>query len=99
MRDIYHFSLQIHEATNSNKECLLITYVRFIDGDEMREELLFCKQVPGRATAEELFKIIDKHDIEMGGLCGVLHRQGTGYGWEMRRAASVSPPLCRGRTA
>lgn len=28
---------------------------------EMREELLFCKQVPARATAEELFKIMDSY--------------------------------------
>ncbi|XP_073324188.1 zinc finger BED domain-containing protein 5-like [Pagrus major] len=55
------FSLQMDEATDSNKDCLLITYVRFIDGDDMREELLFCKQIPGRATAEELFKIIDTY--------------------------------------
>lgn len=33
------------EATDRNKDCLLITYVRFIDGDDMREELLFCKQI------------------------------------------------------
>ncbi|KAE8287501.1 Zinc finger MYM-type protein 6 [Larimichthys crocea] len=55
------FSLQMDEATDSNKDCLLITYVRFIDGDDMREELLFCKQITGRATAEELFKIIDTY--------------------------------------
>ncbi|XP_047249242.1 zinc finger BED domain-containing protein 5 [Girardinichthys multiradiatus] len=55
------FALQMDEATDSNKDCLLITYVRFIDGDDMREELLFCKQVPDRATAEELFKIIDSY--------------------------------------
>ncbi|XP_063323043.1 zinc finger BED domain-containing protein 5 [Pelmatolapia mariae] len=55
------FSLQMDEATDSNKDCLLITYVRFIDGDEMREELLFCKEVSTRATAEELFKIIDSY--------------------------------------
>ncbi|XP_062336324.1 zinc finger BED domain-containing protein 5-like [Osmerus eperlanus] len=55
------FSLQMDEATDSNKDCLLITYVRFIDGDDMREELLFCKQITGRATAEELFKIIDSY--------------------------------------
>lgn len=47
-----YFSLQMDEASDSNKGCLFIfTYVRFIDGDDMREELLFCKQVPGRSTA------------------------------------------------
>lgn len=53
------FALQVDKATDSNKDVLLITYVRFIDAGDLREELLFCKQVAGRATAEELFKILD----------------------------------------
>uniref|UniRef100_A0A3B5A4G3 Uncharacterized protein n=1 Tax=Stegastes partitus TaxID=144197 RepID=A0A3B5A4G3_9TELE len=61
-----HFSLQMNKATDSNKDCLSITYVRFIDGDDMREELLFCKQNTGRATAEELFRIIDSYLKEAG---------------------------------
>lgn len=60
MRDS-RFSLQMDEATDCNKDCLLITYVRFIDGDDMMEELLFCKQVTGRTTAEEPFKITDPY--------------------------------------
>ncbi|XP_024145995.1 zinc finger BED domain-containing protein 5 [Oryzias melastigma] len=55
------FALQMDEATDSNKDCLLITYVRFIDVDDLREDLLFCKQVTSRATADELFKIIDTY--------------------------------------
>ncbi|XP_059372832.1 zinc finger BED domain-containing protein 5-like [Carassius carassius] len=55
------FALQMDEATDSNKDCLLITYVRFIDADGLREDLLFCKQVTSRATADELFKIIDTY--------------------------------------
>ncbi|TKS65233.1 Zinc finger BED domain-containing protein 5 [Collichthys lucidus] len=55
------FALQMDEATDSNKDCLLITYVRFIDADDLREDLLFCKQVTSRATADELFKIIDTY--------------------------------------
>lgn len=35
------FTLQMDEATDSNKDCLLITYVRFIDADDLREDLLF----------------------------------------------------------
>ncbi|XP_030298054.1 zinc finger BED domain-containing protein 5-like [Sparus aurata] len=55
------FALQMDEATDSNRDGLLITYVRFIDEDDLREELLFCKKILGRATAEELFKIIDTY--------------------------------------
>ena len=38
------FALQMDEATDSNKDCLLIAYVRFIDGEDLREDLLFCKR-------------------------------------------------------
>ncbi|KAM3861136.1 zinc finger BED domain-containing protein 5-like [Diretmus argenteus] len=51
----------VDEATDSNKDCLLIAYVRYIDGEEISEDLLFCKYVTGRATADELFKIIDTY--------------------------------------
>lgn len=60
VRDSF-FALQVDEATDSNKDCLLITYVRFIDADDLRDELLYCKQVTGRATAEELIKILDTY--------------------------------------
>uniref|UniRef100_A0A3Q1GZ72 HAT C-terminal dimerisation domain-containing protein n=1 Tax=Acanthochromis polyacanthus TaxID=80966 RepID=A0A3Q1GZ72_9TELE len=40
---------------------LLITYVRLIDADDLKEDLLFCKRVTNRATAKELFKIIDTY--------------------------------------
>ena len=46
------FALQVDEVTDHNKDCLLLEYIRFI-------ELLFCKHVTTRATADKLFKIID----------------------------------------
>ena len=54
-----HFALQVDEATDSNKDCLLIAYVRYVDTDDLSEDLLFCNYVRNRATADELFKIID----------------------------------------
>ena len=90
------------EATVWNKERLLITYVRFIDADDLKEDLLFCKQITSRATADELFQTTDAYfergQSQMGRLCGNLHRRGSG--WETRRAAtSASPPMPSGRTA
>ena len=55
------FALQMDEATVWNKERLLITYVRFIDADDLKEDLLFCKQITSRATADELFQITDTY--------------------------------------
>ena len=43
------FALQMDAAADSNKDCLLIAYVRFIDGKDLREDLLFyqsnCRRV------------------------------------------------------
>lgn len=37
-----YFSLQMDEASDGDKDRLLITYSRFIDGNGMREESLLC---------------------------------------------------------
>ena len=54
-------ALQFDEATDSNKDCLFISYVRFDMTNSLCEDLLFCKYVRDRATAEELFKREKKH--------------------------------------
>ena len=53
------FALQVDEATDSNKDFLLIAYVRYIESCDVAEDLLFCKYVPKRTTADELFKLIE----------------------------------------
>ena len=61
------FALQVDEATDSNKDCLFIAYVRFVDALTLTEDILFCKYVKNRATAVELFNILNtyltEHDI------------------------------------
>lgn len=69
------FSLQVDEATDSNKNCLLIAYVRFVTSDSLCEDLLFCKYISNRATALEVFNLIDgylsEHDVICSGhFCG-----------------------------
>ena len=59
------FSLQVDEATDSNQDCLLIAYyVRYVDGDSMVEDMLFCHYIHGRTTAKELFKVMDSFLME-----------------------------------
>ncbi|XP_049322931.1 zinc finger BED domain-containing protein 5-like [Astyanax mexicanus] len=60
------FAIQVDEATDSSKNCLFISYVRFVNSESltMSEDLLFCKSVQTRATAEELFKIMDSYFTE-----------------------------------
>lgn len=57
------------EPTDSKKDCLLIAYVRFMDGEDLREDLLLCKCVTTRATADEFFNIIDTYSTEVGLKC------------------------------
>lgn len=54
-----HFGLQVDEATDVVKDAHLITYVRYISANEIKEDLLFCKPIVGRATAVEVFNMID----------------------------------------
>ncbi|XP_060774414.1 zinc finger BED domain-containing protein 5-like [Neoarius graeffei] len=63
------FALQVDEATDSSKTCIFIAYVRFVNELSLNEDLLFCKPVPSRATAEELFKIMDNYFKEQGLRC------------------------------
>jgi len=53
------FGLQLDEATDTNKDAHLICYVRFIDGDDIVEDLLFCKNITASAKAQDLFEILD----------------------------------------
>lgn len=53
------FGLQLDEATDINKNAHLICYVRFIDDDEMVEDLLFLKNITASAKAQDLFEILD----------------------------------------
>ncbi|GFY35708.1 protein FAM200A [Trichonephila clavipes] len=55
------FSIQLDEATDSNKDDYFIAYVRFWDGMSAVEELLFCKPIKLKATAIALFDILRGH--------------------------------------
>lgn len=53
------FSIQLDEATDSNKDAHFIAYVRFCDNMSVVEELLFCKPIELKATALALFAILN----------------------------------------
>nr|CAD7407886.1 unnamed protein product [Timema cristinae] len=53
------FAIQVDEATDSVKDAHLVTYVRYINNRSVQEDLLFCKPLPGIASAEGVFKILD----------------------------------------
>ena len=53
------FSIQLDEATDSNKDAHFIAYVRFCDNMSLVEELLFCKPIKLEETALALLTILN----------------------------------------
>ena len=54
-----HFSLQLDEYTDISKNVLLLANVRFVDGDTIRENFLFCK------TLEKKFFVLQRNILKM----------------------------------
>jgi len=52
------FALLVDESTDNKKDCILTTYVRFIDAGDIKEDLLFCKQLKTPVSADDLFRVI-----------------------------------------
>ena len=61
------FALQLDESTDISGHAQLLANVRFVDGGTIRENFLFCKSLPGKATGEEIFRVTSEY-LEKGGL-------------------------------
>ena len=61
------FALQLDESTDISGHAQLLANVRFVDGDAMRENFLFCKAHPERTTLEEIFRVTSEY-FRKGGL-------------------------------
>ena len=53
------FSLQIDESTMPGNEALLLAYVRFIQEENMVEEMLFARPLITDTKGESIFKVVD----------------------------------------
>ena len=62
-----YFALQLDESTDVSNDAQLLAFLWFVDQNEMQEEFIFCKQLPGSKKSSEIFKVIDnffrEHDI------------------------------------
>ncbi|GFU23892.1 zinc finger BED domain-containing protein 5 [Nephila pilipes] len=61
------FTIQPDETTDIAELSILLVIVRYIHGTAAQENMLICKSLPTRTTAEEIFNIVNsyfkKHDI------------------------------------
>ncbi|GFV94795.1 SCAN domain-containing protein 3 [Trichonephila clavipes] len=92
------FSIQLDEATDSNKDVHFIAYVRFWDGMSAVEELLFCKPIKLKATAIALFNnFINEANIEWKnyvGICTDGARTMSGRFKSIQALVKQKSPLC-----
>jgi hypothetical protein len=56
-----YYSIQIDETTDISKCAQLLTYVRFIDNNQMKEEMLFCRELDSNTTGEEIFNCLNEY--------------------------------------
>ena len=83
---VKQFAIQLDESTLRDNEALLLAYVRFIDGDNLKEEMLFARSLEtdtkGKTIFKEVVSYFDEKNITlkdivtcaMGGTLSTLGR-------------------------
>uniref|UniRef100_A0A3B4U0T5 HAT C-terminal dimerisation domain-containing protein n=1 Tax=Seriola dumerili TaxID=41447 RepID=A0A3B4U0T5_SERDU len=60
------FSLQMDESTDVTNAALLLVFVHYRWDSSLHEDILFCGELPTRATAQECFRCMDNYFTENG---------------------------------
>ncbi|XP_060529535.1 zinc finger BED domain-containing protein 5-like [Cylas formicarius] len=56
-----NFALQIDESTDISGKAQLIGFIRFVDDTEIKNQFLFCKELIGHATGEDIFNSVSSY--------------------------------------
>ena len=56
-----YYSIQLNEFTNVSNEALLPVFVRCCADGNIHNNLLFCKELPTKMTADEIIHCLDNH--------------------------------------
>ena len=54
------FALQVDESTDISGQAHLVSFVRYIDEDDIKEHILFCKKLEEYTTGEAIFNVINQ---------------------------------------
>ena len=52
------FALQVDESTDITNKAYLLAFIRFIDSDQIVNQFLCCKEMPGTTKGEDIFQIL-----------------------------------------
>ena len=56
-----YYSIQLDESTDVSNAALLLVFVRYCADGNIHDDLLFCKELPTRTTADEIIHCLDNH--------------------------------------
>lgn len=93
------FAIQLDESTDVANLAILLLFVRYINGESVEEELLFCRPLKERTTGADIFKLTDEYFRENSidwtrcvGICTDGAKSMTGcYAGFVAKAKSLAP--------
>jgi len=56
-----YYSIQLDESTDLTNIAVLLVFVRYCADGNVHDDILFCKELPTRTTADEVIRCLDTH--------------------------------------